>query len=201
MATAALVSTQRCPDGRIAGGVWPALTIAVLCVLGLWPRYAVALEWLNSGVRVRFDDKTVLGKKQPEVFREYDVFANLQLPWQHQYASGWGWSLRLLASAGIIQGAEETGFVASGVPVLVFGRKDGRLSADAGAGLAFLSRHRYALQDYGGPVQAALTFSVSLPLHRRGGIGYRFMHYSDAGLYGNHTTGADFHMVELLYRF
>jgi hypothetical protein len=170
-------------------------------MLGFWPWHAVAWELLNGGVRVRFDDKTVLGKKQPEVFREYDVFANLQLPWQHRHASGWGWSLRLLASAGIMQGLQETGFVASGVPVLVFGSRDGRLSVDMGAGLALLSRHRYALQDYGGPVQAALTFAVSLPLYRRVGIGYRFMHYSDASLYGNHTTGADFHMVELLYHF
>jgi hypothetical protein len=77
-------------------------------------RHAVALELLNVGVRVRFDDKTVLGEKQPEVFREYDVFANFQLPWQHRYASGWGWSLRLLASAGIMQGMEETG---SSLPV------------------------------------------------------------------------------------
>ena len=195
------MSAQRCTEGKVAAGVWPALTIAVLCVLGLWPGHAVALELLNVGVRARFDDKTVLGEQQPEVFREYDVFANFQLPWQHRYASGWGWSLRLLASAGILQGVEETGFVASGVPLLVFGSKDGRLSADVGAGLALMSRHRYSLQDYGGPVQAALTFAVSLPLYRRAGIGYRFMHYSDASLYGSHTTGADFHMVELLYRF
>ena len=180
---------------------FPIPWCAVLCVAGLWPGHAVALEFLNGGVRVRFDDKTVLGKEQPETFREYDVFVNLQLPWRHQYASGWGWSLRLLVSAGIMQGAEEAGFVASGIPVLGFGSRDGRFSVDAGAGLALLSRHRYALQDYGGPLQAALTFAVSMPLYRRVGIGYRFMHYSDASLYGSHTIGADFHMAELLYRF
>jgi len=27
------------------------------------------------------------------------------------------------------------------------------------------------------------------------------MHYSDAALYGTDTIGADFHMVELIYRF
>jgi hypothetical protein len=177
------------------------LAAAVLCVLGLCAEDVVAVDVLNAGVRVRFDDETVLGENQPESFNQFDVFANLQLPWQHRYASGWGWSLRLLASAGIMQGAEESGFVASGVPLLVFGSEDGRFSADVGAGLALLSRHRYALQDYGGPVQAALTFAVTLPLYRRAGIGYRFMHYSDAGWYGDETTGADFHMVELLYRF
>ncbi len=186
---------------RNAASVWLALMIAALCVLGAWPGHAGALELLNGGVRARVDDKTVLGETQPEVFREYDLFSNFRLPWQHQYVSGWGWSLRLLTSIGVIQGAEYTGFVVSGIPLLVFGSGPGRFSVDAGAGLAILSRHRYALQDYGGPVQAALTFAISLPLYRRVGIGYRFMHYSDAGLYGNDSIGADFHMVELLYRF
>jgi hypothetical protein len=42
---------------------------------------------------------------------------------------------------------------------------------------------------------------VGVPLYDRFGIGYRFMHYSDAGAYGANTIGADFHMVELKYRF
>lgn len=33
------------------------------------------------------------------------------------------------------------------------------------------------------------------------GLGYRFLHYSDAGINGSNTTGADFHMVEFTYRF
>jgi hypothetical protein len=42
---------------------------------------------------------------------------------------------------------------------------------------------------------------VSVPLYGRVGVGYRFMHYSDGGAYGEHTIGADFHMIELIYRF
>lgn len=189
------------PAGRVAARIWTALAMAVLCLFGLCPGRAVALELVNGGMRVRVGDNTVLGKKQPEVFREYDLFANLQLPWQHPYTPTWGWSLRLLTSIGVMQGEDQTGLVASGVPLLVFGSNDGRFSIDAGAGLAVLSRHRFALQDYGGPVQAALSFAVSLPLYRQVGIGYRYLHYSDASLYGHDTIGADFHMVELLYRF
>lgn len=33
------------------------------------------------------------------------------------------------------------------------------------------------------------------------GLGCRFLHYSDAGVNGSDTTGADFHMIELRYRF
>jgi hypothetical protein len=64
-----------------------------------------------------------------------------------------------------------------------------------------LSAHRFGRQDYGGPFQFALTFGVTVPLYGRLDAGYRFLHYSDAGIYGGHTIGADFHMIELGYRF
>lgn len=175
------------------------VAITTMGLLVAWPGYTAGLELLNGGLRVRVGDQTVLGKPQPEVFQEYDIFANYR--WLRQDESGWGWSLRLLASAGFIQGANRTALVVSGVPVVAFGSTDGRFSADAGVGMALFSRHRFALQDFGGPIQAALTAAVTLPLYRRIGIGYRFVHYSDASAYGSHTIGADFHMVELLYRF
>jgi hypothetical protein len=70
-----------------------------------------------------------------------------------------------------------------------------------GAGGALLSRHRFGTQDYGGPFQFALTLGAGVPLSEHLGLGYRFMHYSDAGINGSNTTGADFHMVEFTYRF
>lgn len=70
-----------------------------------------------------------------------------------------------------------------------------------GAGPALLSRHRFGEQDYGGYFQFALTVGLSVPVFRGFGVGYRFLHYSDAALYGHDTTGADFHMLEIHYRF
>jgi hypothetical protein len=72
---------------------------------------------------------------------------------------------------------------------------------DAGAGGALLSRHRFGTQDFGGSFQFALTMGAGVPLYERLGLGYRYLHYSDAGIHGSHTTGADIHMVELTYRF
>jgi hypothetical protein len=57
------------------------------------------------------------------------------------------------------------------------------------------------LQDFGGPLQFALTLGIEVPLYGHAAAGYRFMHYSDAGFYAPGTIGADMHMVELLYRF
>jgi hypothetical protein len=33
------------------------------------------------------------------------------------------------------------------------------------------------------------------------GLGYRFLHYSDAALYGTDTIGAEFHMLEVSWRY
>ena len=87
------------------------------------------------------------------------------------------------------------------IPLLAFHRQDGRFTLDLGAGLALLGRHRYAEQDFGGPLQVALTLGVAVPLYERISVGYRFMHYSDGGAYGHASVGADFHTVELIYRY
>ena len=143
----------------------------------------------------------MLGKEQRADFHEYDLWASLRLPLQRYAASGWGLGTRLLASAGLFRGAGTNALVVSALPVLVFGSQDGRYTVDMGAGVALLSRSEYGQQDFGGPVQAALTAGIGIPLYGRVGAGYRFMHYSDAGAYGDHTIGADLHMLELSYRY
>jgi len=159
------------------------------------------VELLSVGVRGRVGEKRVLGKEAPESFRAYDVVATFRLPWQRYSASGWGVGTRMLTSAGVLQGAGETALVVSAIPVVAFGSQDGRFTFDFGAGLALVSEHRFAQQDFGGPLQGALTFGAGIPLYRQFGVGYRFQHYSDAGAYGPDSIGVDFHMVEFTYRF
>lgn len=178
-----------------------APTIFALCVLAPWPVRAADLDLLSIGVRARVGEKTVLGKDAPESFREYDVVASIRLPWQRYSPSGWGIGTRMLASAGVLHGADTTALVVSAIPVLALGSQDGRFTVDFGAGLALISEHRFAQQDFGGPLQGALTFGVGVPLYRQVGVGYRFLHYSDWGAYGPDSIGVDFHMVELIYRF
>lgn len=178
-----------------------ALTILVLCILVPWPSRAGDLDLMSVGLRARVGEKRVLGTEAPESFREYDVVASIRLPWDGDSASGWGVGTRLLASAGVLQGADKTALVVSLIPVIAFGSHDRRFTVDFGAGLALISERRYAQQDFGGPLQGALTFGVGVPLYRRVGVGYRFLHYSDAGAYGPNSIGVDFHMVEFIYRF
>ncbi len=178
-----------------------ALMGIVLCLLAPWPSRAEDLRLLSVGMRARVSGVTVLGDVQPESFQEYDAVANFGLPWGRYSLSGWGVGTRLMASAGALRGVGETALVVSLIPVLALGSQDGRLTLDLGIGGALLSKYRFGTQDYGGPFQFALTLGTGVPLYERLGLGYRFMHYSDAGINGSNTTGADFHMVEFTYRF
>jgi len=152
-------------------------------------------------MRARVSDATMLGDVSPEEFDEYDVAATFGLPWERYSESGWGAGTRLMVSAGALKGAGETALVVSLIPVLALGSQDGRFTLDLGIGGALLSEHRFGTQDFGGPLQFALTLGAGVPLHERLGVGYRFLHYSDASIYGSHTTGADLHMIEFTYRF
>lgn len=174
--------------------------LLTLCIFPL-PSRAEDLRLLSVGMRASTSGDTVLGDVPPEEFQEYSAVATFRLPWGRYSESGWGASARLAASAGALRGAGETALVVSLIPVLALGSQDGRFTLDLGIGAALLSKQHFGTQDFGGPVQFALTLGVSVPLYERLEVGYRFLHYSDAGIYGSHTTGADFHMIESTYRF
>ncbi|ATJ82388.1 acyloxyacyl hydrolase [Halomonas beimenensis] len=186
------------PRHAVAFGLVPI----VLCgLLAPGPSYADDWALQSLSLRARVSEKTLLGKEAPEDFKEYDLSANVALPWERYSASGWGMGTRLMASAGALRGSGENALVVSLIPEWTLGSEDGRFLLDLGAGVALFSRHRFGEQDFGGPFQFALSLGVGAPLYRQLGIGYRFLHYSDAGVNGPDTTGADFHMVEFRYRF
>jgi hypothetical protein len=163
--------------------------------------YSEEMRLLNLSFRARFSGATTLGEQQPEEFEEYDLAATFGLPWQRYSSSGWGVGTQLMASAGIMRNGGDTGLVVSLIPMVALGSEDRRFFLDAGAGVALLSKYQFGTQDYGGPFQFALTAGAGFPIYKRLGLGYRFLHYSDAGLNGPDTIGADFHMIEFRYSF
>ncbi|MDN3520166.1 acyloxyacyl hydrolase [Halomonas ramblicola] len=185
------------PHHCISFGLW----LVIICFL-LAPSlsYSEDLRLQSLSMRARLSEKTLLGEDAPEDFEEYDVSANFGLPWKSYSPSGWGMGTRLMASTGVLRGAGENALVVSLIPELTLGSEDGRFTLDLGAGGALFSRYRFGTQDYGGPFQFALTLGVGVPLYKNLGLGYRFLHYSDAGVNGSDTTGADFHMIEFSYR-
>ena len=185
------------PHYLISSGL---VLIFICCLLAPNLSYSKDLSLQSLSMRARVSEKTLLGEDAPEDFKAYDVSANFGLPWKSYSASGWGMGTRLMAGTGILRGAGENALVVSLIPELTLGSEDGRFTLDLGAGGALFSRHRFGTQDYGGPFQFALTLGVGVPLYKKLGLGYRFLHYSDAGVNGSDTTGADFHMIEFSYR-
>ena len=161
---------------------------------------AVKMKLLSVGARARVGEKRVLGEEHPDSFRAYDLTARFQLPWAVDFQTDWVLDGHLLTSAGVLRGAGKTAVVVSAIPVLAFEWSE-RVIIDGGLGLAALSRHQYAQQDFGGHVQFALTAGLSAAVYRNICLGYRYQHYSDAGVYGSGTIGADFHLLELSYRY
>jgi hypothetical protein len=187
---------QICCDGIIVRLV----LLSVLCSLFTAVlSYAEDFRLLNMSLRARISGATMLGEQQPENFQEYDLTGNFGLPWQGYSTSGWGVGTRLMASAGVIYGGGETGLVGSLIPGIAVGSEDARVFLDMGAGLALLSRSQFGTQDFGGSFQFALTVGAGFPVYKQLGLGYRFLHYSDASVHGGDTIGADFHMIEFSY--
>lgn len=155
----------------------------------------------SFSIRGTFSSADILGKDSLEEFRQYDIAASFKLPWAWYVMPGWGFGTRVMTSAGALYHSEESALSVSVIAQVVFGSEDGRFALDLGAGCAALSKHRFEEQDFGGPLQFALTTGISIPLFKQYAVGYRFLHYSDGGLNGSHTTGADLHMLELIYQF
>lgn len=187
---------------RYGRSLWlVALALIVFGLIAPLPAAADGLPLLSLSARVRLSNQTTLGDPQPEEFAEYTLAAHCGLPWQSRARLGWVAETRLMASAGLLQGGGENGLVFSLVPEIGFRHERSSLLLDMGFGATLLSRYQLGNQDFGGPFQFALTSGISIPLYKRLGIGYRFMHYSDAGLNGEHTVGADFHMIEFYYNY
>jgi hypothetical protein len=179
-----------------------ALTLTMAFLATPLHSQAVDMELQSVGVRLQIGEKShVIGALQPESFRESDVEAIFGLPWERPLQSGWEARTRLVMHAGVLKGQSDSALVAVAIPTIALGTQSGSFLIDTGLGLAYLSRHRFDLQDFGGPLQFALTLGIEVPLFGNIAAGYRFMHYSDAGFYAPGTIGADMHMVELLYRF
>ncbi len=178
------------------------LALTVLGATASHPCVAEDMALQSAGMRLQIGEKSqVIGQLQPESFRESDVELIFSLPWQRKFESGWEARARLVMHAGVLEGQSDSAFVAVAIPTLTLGKQRGSFLIDTGLGLAYLSRHRFDLQDFGGPLQFALTLGIEVPVYQHIAVGYRFMHYSDAGFYAPGTIGADMHMLALLYRF
>jgi Lipid A 3-O-deacylase (PagL) len=159
-------------------------------LLSIGPRYGFSLN------------EPLLGKRQTETFNLVDVAATFRLPWSWPLGqSPWSVETRLITSAGALSAAGTTGFIAAVQPDVALTGWNNFVSIDVGVGLAFLSREQYGSQDFGGPVQLGLTMALQIHPISHAYAGFRFQHFSDAGMYGSDSLGIDLYLIEVGYRF
>ncbi len=171
-------------------------------VLSRAPTWGGGMTLISVGPRVGVSGQSPFGKNQKYDFQQYDAAAVFRLPWGWLHRSGdWGLETRLLASAGQLSAAGETSLMATLVPGLAVSSRNGRVSIDAGAGAGYFSNYKFGVQDFGGPVQIIGTAGIGFNLFTGFHAGYRFQHFSDAGIYGPGTIGVDMHIIDLSYRF
>jgi len=174
-----------------------------LSIMICTPSLAEDMALLSVGPRIGFSGKTpLLGKEQKHFFRMTDVAAVFTLPWSWPLGgSPWSLKTRLIASAGLLEAAGDSGLIMTVVPDLALSGWDGLVTFDAGAGAGFLSNDKFGVQDFGGPVQIVATMGVRVNPFSHTSTGFRVQHFSDAGLYGSSSLGVDLYIIELGYRF
>jgi hypothetical protein len=172
---------------------------ALVCTPGL----AEDSTLITVGPRLGFSGKTpLLGRQQKYSFNLYDIAALWRLPWQWPVGdTDWKLETRLMTSAGALEGAGETGLMATLVPDLALSGWHGLVSLDVGAGAGFFSKYKFGAQDFGGPVQIVATTGITFNPLAHAYAGFRLQHFSDARVYGPSALGVDMYLVEFGYRF
>ena len=178
----------------------PCLSLSAACCT---PSFAEGITLQSIGPRICFGEKIpFMGKEQKYYFHLYDVAAVIKFPWSWPLdESTWSLDTRMIASAGLLTGANESGLMMTVVPGLGLNGWKELVTFDAGAGPGYFSNYKFGTQDFGGPVQIVATAGVRVNPFSHAYAGFRVQHFSDAGLYGPSSLGVDMYIIELGYRF
>lgn len=135
-----------------------------------------------------------------ERFKLYEIYGISGLPWDKHWSSGWGMETGLNMNAGILEAADDKGFVGSVGPIFTFKKQDCRFLLTFAFRLALMDDHEYGDEDLGGAFAFIEELGIRYPLGWNFDAGYHFRHMSNAGIYDT-NPGVDLHVFELVYNF
>jgi len=123
----------------------------VLSIVFRTSSFAGDIALLSIGPRIGFGEKIpLMGKEQKYYFHLYDVTATIKLPWSWPLGeSMWSLDTRLIASAGLLTGGNESGLMMTVVPGLALSGWEKLVTLDTGVGAGFFSNHTFGVQDFG----------------------------------------------------
>ena len=137
---------------------------------------------------------------EDEDFQLFDVMTIVGFPGSWEWPSGWEVRYRWYASAGVIKSSGDKGFISTFGPGLAMTKWDWNVTLDLGTGVVYVSDETFGSQDFGGPAQILGHGGINYHFSKHIMGGWRFQHFSDAGLYGE-NRGVDLHILEVHYRF
>jgi hypothetical protein len=152
-----------------------------------------------QSVGVRFGTNEGIDKKTD--LRRYEAFGVMNLPWSWQIVSVIDLDTILIASAGLLDGEGDKGFIGTLTPGISFTDKRKRFFFELSAGITIVPDYRLGEEDFGGPVQLTFGGGIGIRLFKHLGVGYRIQHFSDASIFGKDNRGVDWQLFELSYRF
>ena len=173
--------------------IW--LILLLLIIFSPQPGNANETDWSAIGLRAGLSTAD-----SEEDFEQYELFATYGLPRSWELTSGWSLSPKINLSAGALRSGDDTGVIGSAGPSITLSMVQDRILLDGGISAALLSEHKFGQENFGGPIQFISHVGISFKLSDNLGVGYRFQHMSNAGIY-NRNPGLELHMFELRYFF
>lgn len=133
-------------------------------------------------------------------FETFEIYYLRDLPWIFYSNEIFYVNMNVNVSGGLLKQDNDKDYFSTYSSNLVVNALNGRLSADIGGGFALISDDFVGDHKFGGPFQFNYNFGVTLHrLFKNFGIGYRWYHLSDAGIFDG--RGLNRNIIEIMYEF
>jgi|HubBroStandDraft_2_1064218.scaffolds.fasta_scaffold371398_1 lipid A 3-O-deacylase len=133
-------------------------------------------------------------------FRQADIFAGGNLPWQWDSYFGLSFKPRVEASAGCLSGGSKDGFVGTLGPVIELREGEFPVTLEGGVSPTLLSRYNFSERNLGGRFEFTDHLGLDWRITKYFTAGWRYQHMSNAGIY-KHNPGLNLQMLSASYRF
>ena len=136
-----------------------------------------------------------------EDFQQYELFLNCKTGWDKiNLFANYRLSTTVNLSGGALTIGDETEFIGSAGPRLVFSRVGCSVTLEGGISATILGDKRFGNENFGGQYQFTSHVGTNLPLGRHMFLNLRFQHMSNASL-SEPNPGLDLFMFGLSYQF
>lgn len=135
-----------------------------------------------------------------ESFTQAGLLAAHRLPWQWTLGDALNLRTRATATASVLDGGGETGFLGSLGLELLSSLGESPLEIRFGGAGTLMSRYEYGDEDFGGAFQFTTYIGLDYRILERLNAMARVQHMSNAGIYST-NPGVNFVMLGLCYAF